>query len=536
MNPSSRHFPLLLAAFALLIFTPFLGSAHLFDWDEINFSECAREMIVTGNYAFPQINFLPFWEKPPLFIWMQALSMHAFGINEFAARFPNVLCSVLTLLTLFRIGKKLRGHTFGLYWVLLYAGSVLPHFYFRSAIIDPWFNLFIFLGAEQIILGLHEESAGKRPLLAGMWTGLAMLTKGPVALLIVLLCLGVHLLIVRGRGISFLQALRFGFAFLLSGGSWFIYLILSGKSELLGEFILYQVRLFSTEDAGHGGPFFYHALVLLFGCFPASVFALSGNWRPVFTVSKGHRTLEQEFHRWMRILFWVTLILFSVVQTKIVHYSSLCYFPLTFFAAVNMQRLLSGELRWKSRDTFLAVLTGGVLSLAFVAAPLIEHLETYLLKPGVLRDEFAKANLEAEAAWMGWEWIPGLVFAALLGYLILAQIGRKVALLQWIPLATLAVTSLMMVLVVPRVEEYSQGAAIAFYKSKAGENCSVETYGFKSYAHLFYAAQKKNTGLPSPHMYLVSRITKAEELQRQCPECIELFRKNGFVFWEKRQP
>ncbi len=35
----------------------------------------------------------------------------------------------------------------------------------------------------------------------------------------------------------------------------------------------------------------------------------------------------------MLILFWVVLILFTIVKTKIVHYSSLCYFPLTFIGA-----------------------------------------------------------------------------------------------------------------------------------------------------------------------------------------------------------
>ena len=55
----------------LILFIPFLGRAHLFDWDEINFAESAREMIATGDYLTVRINYLPFWEKPPLFIWMQ---------------------------------------------------------------------------------------------------------------------------------------------------------------------------------------------------------------------------------------------------------------------------------------------------------------------------------------------------------------------------------------------------------------------------------------------------------------------------------
>ncbi|HEY8366017.1 MAG TPA: glycosyltransferase family 39 protein, partial [Bacteroidia bacterium] len=52
---------------ALICFFPFLGGVHLFDWDEINFAEIAREMILSNDYLRPTINFEPFWEKPPLF-------------------------------------------------------------------------------------------------------------------------------------------------------------------------------------------------------------------------------------------------------------------------------------------------------------------------------------------------------------------------------------------------------------------------------------------------------------------------------------
>src|SRR6186997_825968 len=96
----------------IFFFIPFLGKVHLFDWDEINFAESAREMIVTGNYSRVMINFQPFWEKPPLFFWLQAASMHVFGITEFAARFPNAVFGIISLLTFYIIGKKLIDERF----------------------------------------------------------------------------------------------------------------------------------------------------------------------------------------------------------------------------------------------------------------------------------------------------------------------------------------------------------------------------------------------------------------------------------------
>jgi 4-amino-4-deoxy-L-arabinose transferase-like glycosyltransferase len=136
---------LFFTAVCVLQVLPVLSTVHLFDWDEINFAESAREMLVTGDFSIVRIGFLPFWEKPPLFIWMQAGSMYLFGINEFAARFPNFLASVITLMALYLIGTNLRSSRFGFTWALLYFGSLLPNLYFHSGIIDPWYNLFSFL-------------------------------------------------------------------------------------------------------------------------------------------------------------------------------------------------------------------------------------------------------------------------------------------------------------------------------------------------------------------------------------------------------
>src|ERR1700679_4297125 len=103
-----------------LLFFPFLGHVHLFDWDEINFAECAREMIVTKDYLRAQIDFIPFWEKPPVFIWMQVLSMKIFGIGDYAARFPNAFMGVVTLVTIFYVGKKVVNERMATWGVLLY--------------------------------------------------------------------------------------------------------------------------------------------------------------------------------------------------------------------------------------------------------------------------------------------------------------------------------------------------------------------------------------------------------------------------------
>ena len=97
---NQRFYPVFLSLLGLLFFIPFLGHVHLFDWDEINFAEISREMLVRNNFLEPHINFISFTEKPPLYFWLQALSMKLFGINEFAARFPNALLGAIVLFLL----------------------------------------------------------------------------------------------------------------------------------------------------------------------------------------------------------------------------------------------------------------------------------------------------------------------------------------------------------------------------------------------------------------------------------------------------
>jgi 4-amino-4-deoxy-L-arabinose transferase-like glycosyltransferase len=187
----------LITLISCALYLPFLGGVALFDWDEINFAECAREMLITGNFSEVQLNFQPFWEKPPLFIWLQVISMKVFGINEFAARFPNAMCSIFTLSTLYLIGRKEIDRRMGWYWVLFYIGSLLPHFYFRTGIIDPWFNYFILIALYCFFKATANQKNILYFLLSGIFSGLAVLTKGPAALLIIAATLSVYLIWTR---------------------------------------------------------------------------------------------------------------------------------------------------------------------------------------------------------------------------------------------------------------------------------------------------------------------------------------------------
>ena len=544
---------LILGIMGGLFFIPFLGGVHLFDWDEINFAEISREMLITGEYFKIKLNYLPFWEKPPLFFWLQGLSMSVFGVNEFAARLPNALIGIVTLMTLFNIGKNLKNARFGFIWAGVYFGSILPFLYFKSGIIDPLFNLLIFLGLHYFIKGSWRHKKGAPPspqgsvwwamTASGFFIGLAMLTKGPVAFLIVALSLGIYWFYARFRFfVSPWHFVLFALMSILTLGLWFGPETIKNGPWFMEAFIKYQYRLFSTPDAGHGGFPGYHVIVLLFGCFPASVFAI----RAFFKMPEETNVpLFKDYRLWMKILFWVVLILFTVVKSKIVHYSSMAYFPLTFLAAVVIDNLLEKKLVLNK----MIKIGLSVVALPFIAATFI--LPWLGRHPEILRekidDAFARGNLEAAVNWTGWEVIPGiLLLAAMAGFIMLwkkAQFERALMVLFG---GTAIFVFTMLIFFVGRVEAYSQRTAIEFFESKIGEDCYVHNFAYKSYAQLFYtrkqepANPKSNdqdwllNGNIDKDVYFITKVHKAKYMPVR-EDIIRLGEKNGFVFYKREK-
>lgn len=473
-----------IALLAAVLFVPFLGNVHLFDWDEINFAESAREMMATGNYFSVQINFTRFTEKPPLFFWMQALSMKIFGINEFAARFPNAICGMVTLVMLFKIGRRIFNAQFARIWVMVYLGTMVTFLYFKTGIIDPWFNLLIFLAIYNFYL-LTTNVQGhrmKHALITGLFLGLAVLTKGPVAILIAILAYVVVVILNRFR--FFINGKEFMVIFgttLLVCFAWFgVDLIQNGPSFLL-EFLQRQIAIFSTSDADHGEPFFYHWWVLLLGCFPASIFFLKG------MLVRLDQQKQKMFQQWMLVLFWVTLLLFSIVKTKIVHYSSLCWFPLTAIASMYIATIF--EKKAERLPIALKLFIGVVgCILAFVLISIPFALMQKKLWIDMVEDVFAQANLQAEVYWTWRDGIGGLILlVGIIYYLVGKQNGLKITVLFTSMTICCLYTS---VVIVPKIEGISQRANIEFFEQRKGEDCYVETVGYRSYAQYFYTKKQ----------------------------------------------
>ncbi|MGB1037785.1 MAG: ArnT family glycosyltransferase [Bacteroidia bacterium] len=548
-----------LLVFYLVLFVPFIGQVHLFDWDEINFAEAAREMILTGDWVNVQINFEPFWEKPPLFIWLQAISMKVFGVNEFAARFPNVVVGFITLFVLYFFVIRRYGKQAAIFSILLYIGSLTPHFYFKSGIIDPLFNLLIF-GSVLYLIKSVEKNENSSFFFSGICLGFAVLTKGPVALLIVGLTGLFYQIIYKNNFYKIQNILS------LIGGVFIPLVVVFGVQVyengfwFLKEFLVYQIDLFRYPIASHGQPFYYHVVVLLVGCFPLFILALRR------MISRQRIQGDATMHRWMKVLFWVVLILFSSVTTKIVHYSSMCYLPLAVVGGV----WLSGfQKMYLLERVFLSLIGMIWVSILLIAGWIGVNRDGVLhyLRNNI-GDEFTLAQLQTDVSWS----IVPLVLASVLFGVLISMILKpsKVSITRFLTTNTLVI-ALLMSTVISSVESTVQGSWIDHLTSYQDKEMAHFTFGFKSYAHRYYTKQKSFSELDQAKQVCIKRqniesmydldqnekkyfdnalrdliiretdlpvsvsckIQKFESIQQIYPELKLVFEGNGYGVWER---
>src|SRR5512138_213450 len=104
---------LLLILFGVSFFL-LLGRLPLLEPDEGRYAEIPREMLELGDFVTPHLNYVKYFEKPPLLYWLNALSFSLFGQNEFAARLPCACAGLLTILAVYWLGRELLGRRTGL--------------------------------------------------------------------------------------------------------------------------------------------------------------------------------------------------------------------------------------------------------------------------------------------------------------------------------------------------------------------------------------------------------------------------------------
>src|SRR5512145_372048 len=174
------QFCILFVASSILLLTS-LRKGGLSGYDDAFYAHYGKQMILSGDWWSLRLNGYHIFEFPPMFPWLEALSMKVFGVTDFAAKFPAALAGLLTIVLTYLVAKEL----FNGFWPPILSMAILSgtqYFskYAMHSMTDVPFTFFFVLSIYLYLKGLKEPRLLP---LSGVAIGAAILTRSVLGLI-----------------------------------------------------------------------------------------------------------------------------------------------------------------------------------------------------------------------------------------------------------------------------------------------------------------------------------------------------------------
>jgi 4-amino-4-deoxy-L-arabinose transferase-like glycosyltransferase len=270
---SRLHLCLLLILPGLLLY-PCL-SFHLFEPDEGRYAQIPSEMLARGDWVVPTLQGEPYLDKPPLFYWCVMLSFAVFGCHDWAARLIAALLTHATILVSYALGRRLLGPRPAFWGSLIL--SLAPAFLgvSRLLLLDGMLTLFATVAALSAYIALREPRLQRGWwYLAALACALAALTKGPVALVLLVPPLWlVRRLEPAPCHLPWRHVAGFAAVVLAVNLPWYVAIALRAPGFGWHFFVQHNVQRFA-DPFDHERPFWFFGPIVLLGLLPGTLLLL----------------------------------------------------------------------------------------------------------------------------------------------------------------------------------------------------------------------------------------------------------------------
>ncbi|WP_009633157.1 ArnT family glycosyltransferase [Synechocystis sp. PCC 7509] len=351
-----------------------LGSISLIDETEPLFAEAARQMKITGDWITPFFNGETRFDKPPLIYWLMALFYHVVGVNEWAVRLPSALAAM-----------SLVGLGFYTIWLFgLHTSAPMVQFEHRrywlsaslgAAIIalNPETIVWARTGVSDMLLSGCMGSAllcwfcgyaNSLPKIKLRWyvafyilIGLAILTKGPVGIVLPGLIIGSFLFYVgKLREVLLEMHLVVG-GLIISAVSlpWFILVIARNGNDYINSFFGYHnLERFTGVVNRHSAPWYYYFVVVLLGFAPWSIYLPVAITKIKLQARSHWQKQERGYQLSLFALFWFLGIFgfFTIAVTKLPSYVLPLMPASALLVALPWSEPIPYQPSWKYRRFF----------------------------------------------------------------------------------------------------------------------------------------------------------------------------------------
>jgi 4-amino-4-deoxy-L-arabinose transferase-like glycosyltransferase len=396
VNRSELRSILVLAVLCGFLFFFGLANFGLLGADEPRYAQIGREMLERNDWVTPRLHGEVWLEKPVLYYWFEMASYKLFGVSDWAARLPAALLATLLIAAIYIFIRRFRPGA-QMEAAIITASSVTIFAFARGVSTD--IPLAVFFSVALLGWWTSVETGRRRWLLLFYGSmALAVLAKGPVAIALAALIIGVLAALTRDPKLITRTLWIPGLAlFLLLAIPWYV-LVQLRNPQFFSEFILsHNLARFSTDVFRHTRPFWFFIPVLLLGLLPWTSFGVAGAIRAF----RSWRTAPDRYT--LFLLLWAVLpvIFFSLSQSKLPGYILPVIPAWTLLAADYLQARLNEE----KKIPMVLVLFHGMAS-AFMMAT-VAFLPHFMLDKEV-RLSVSTVSVTLSAAGLAFLFVTGL--------------------------------------------------------------------------------------------------------------------------------
>jgi len=352
---------LFVAALLIMYLVP-LGAHPLLEPDEGRYSEIPREMVESGNYVTPMLNYIKYFEKPAVLYWMNAASFHVFGQNEFAARFPVAVCAILGAIVTALLGAFIFNRRSGLLAGMITGFSLLYFAVGTLNVTDMPVAFFMTLALAAFYAG-HIRQNRRWYLLFYAAMAAALLTKGLIGIVLPAGIIFWYIIFTR-KWKLFLEALYIPgiILFFVLSVPWF-YAVCKANSDFFYFFFIREHFLrYFTKMHDRYEPFWFFLPLIPAGLIPWTGF-LPALFSKQSVVRSPENGAAKDANIFLLTWFGLILLFFSLSDSKLVPYIVPCMPPLAILMGADIDRMLERK-SWHGWPIGISLVFGVIFAIA----------------------------------------------------------------------------------------------------------------------------------------------------------------------------
>ncbi|HEY9773796.1 MAG TPA: glycosyltransferase family 39 protein [Planktothrix sp.] len=351
-------------------------SKNKFGRSEISQAEQSREMMLRNDYIASSYHYIPQIDKPGMIFWLVIPAFKTFGVNPFAARIQSIVASTATLTVLAFALRAVFGWQSALMGALVLATAERFMEFSGLCMVDSLLTLFEFGSiASLYAVTVNKERRGLWFLAAGICSGLAVLTKGPVGLILPGACFLLYIAVTKQLKLLLDKRLLCGLAaFVAVAAPWYVMVArsMSGPSYVLAWLYHHNIERYFGNAYAYCHPPYYMIESFFMGFVPWSLLipfvavASIKKWRQKENLAES----RCELLMWMWIV--LTIAFFEVSKGKMNYYDLPCFPAAAGLVGVHLCRWI--KLNAPTARIFAWILGAALIVVGALSCYILPHI------------------------------------------------------------------------------------------------------------------------------------------------------------------